>query len=341
MFADFFNSISDYAKTRFTNPLLGTIVAVWFIRNFDFVFALFNFADGVTLTQKVDYFHRYFKVHGTTTELCTVIMYAFFILLGTFLLLLFSRGLTNGYIVLLNLVNKSTDVGTVVSRSMYDELRKTYNTVKSERDTLRSKETSHDEALKILKLEIESKEKQYSELNDEFSKKTAESDLIYEELSAKHISLDESHNKLKSELQYKTNEADKFQAKYLLNKIQDSEVIKEIFTADSIEIHLNQYKSSQVEIGITELEKIEPALRLLLQENEIKNFIEISLLAENFRYFPSELADYQLVVKLRDFKLLLTEANMKVVNNKVNTKDLDLSDLGEHVSKIFKIMLLK
>jgi len=196
MISDFLNNLKDYADTRLKNPFLGTLVLVWIFRNFEFLYALFNFEEDVTLRQRIDYIRRYFQ-HYDFWHCMESVGIAFGLMALSFILLLFARALTNGYSIVLNYLNDKTDKGSVVSRKEFEHLKKQFKVAKGERDQLRTEAMLHDETVQELN----------SKLSASFKNETVEevTENIDKEL-LKHINEEVSLEKLLEERAQLINE---------------------------------------------------------------------------------------------------------------------------------------
>ncbi|MCY1635064.1 hypothetical protein [Marinifilum sp. D737] len=59
MIKDFLVSFKDNIKTKTTNPFFGTLIGVWIIHNYKFVYTLFNFEKSTKLKDKLEYMATY------------------------------------------------------------------------------------------------------------------------------------------------------------------------------------------------------------------------------------------------------------------------------------------
>lgn len=55
------NSISDTIKERTKNPFFGTLILVWLFRNWEVVFAIFNFKEGFGHQEKIDFIKEQYE----------------------------------------------------------------------------------------------------------------------------------------------------------------------------------------------------------------------------------------------------------------------------------------
>lgn len=193
MFTDFFKGVYDNAHTRIKNPLLGTLIAVWIVRNFNFLYALFNFHEEVTLTQRIDYFRRYFNEYGTIWHVLLNIVIAFGIMILTFSLLLLSKWISNLYSRFIDKINEKSDDAAIVSIEKYKR-------VKDERDSFSKEKDALEESLSNRNKDFNLLTEEHKHLNvvfDEYKKSTIHK---VDEYSLDTNNLRKEVDELKSEL---------------------------------------------------------------------------------------------------------------------------------------------
>lgn len=88
---DYVSSLVDNYKGKIRNPLIGTIIGVWLIRNWVVVYAIFIFDDDRTMQCEISFITNYFSKIGFKTELLICFISALSLLLITFFLLGISR----------------------------------------------------------------------------------------------------------------------------------------------------------------------------------------------------------------------------------------------------------
>lgn len=94
---EMFSSILSNYKSKIRNPFFGTLASVWLVRNWSIVYAIFNFDKECTMQDKVNYIQDYFNHKDYWNEFWINIGISFAILIVTYILLGFSRGLTDLY----------------------------------------------------------------------------------------------------------------------------------------------------------------------------------------------------------------------------------------------------
>ena len=150
----FFDNLSSKTK----NPFLGTFAIVWLCRNWELVFALFNFDDSYTLESKITFLSDRIKYETFWSELGVNILWTFFVLISTYALINLARVITNLYEKYLTpLIYK----WTADSQSIY--LKEDYFKLKRINEELEKRvEQERDEKLKV-RAEIEKLEKRLQE----------------------------------------------------------------------------------------------------------------------------------------------------------------------------------
>ena len=95
MIKDFLISFRDNFKEKTRNPFLGTYLIVWIIRNWELIYTLFNFDENFKLQDKIDFIKTYYSEQSFIGNLLTSVLWAFGLLILTYLLLSISRLITN------------------------------------------------------------------------------------------------------------------------------------------------------------------------------------------------------------------------------------------------------
>ncbi len=196
MIKDFLISFRDNFKEKTRNPFLGTYVIVWIVLNWELIYTLFNFDDNYKLENKVAFIKAYYKEQSFIGNLFKTVLWAFGLLILTYLLLAISRLITNfSEKQITPWIYKITDSKSIV-------LKETYENLRIENTQIEAKLEKERENKKRLLLEITELERTIDKLNsnDEENNGTEE--------SIKNISLD--------------NEVD-----VLFNKIKNKNLIDE------------------------------------------------------------------------------------------------------------------
>ena len=95
MIGNALTSFFDNLSTKTKNPFLGTFTIVWLCRNWELVFALFNFDDSYTLESKITFLSERIKYETFWSELGWNIFWTFLVLILTYFLINITRYITN------------------------------------------------------------------------------------------------------------------------------------------------------------------------------------------------------------------------------------------------------
>lgn len=124
MIKDFLISFRDNFREKTRNPFLGTYLVVWLIRNWDLIYTLFNFDNNQKLSDKITFIQNYYSKIGFIENVFTTILWAFGLLILTYLLLALSRFITNfSEKSITPWIYKVTDSKSIVLKETYDNLR--------------------------------------------------------------------------------------------------------------------------------------------------------------------------------------------------------------------------
>lgn len=160
MIKDIFFSLKDNVKQKTTNPFFGTLIIVWIIHNWQFVYSLFNFEKEVTLQKRINFLKLYLEPLPFAKSLGLCILITIGVLISSYLLLNISRLIVNLYDKKLTpWIYMITDKTSIVLRSEYEDM-------KSERDLMSQKlETEREYKLKL--------QSEISNLEDKIKTKTS------------------------------------------------------------------------------------------------------------------------------------------------------------------------
>ncbi|MFV1447816.1 hypothetical protein VBZ51_01645 [Maribacter sp. HS] len=123
MIKDFLISFKDNFKEKTRNPFLGTYLVVWIIRNWLLVYTLFNFDPNHNLKFKLNFIEEYYIKNDFLLNLATNILWAFAILIITYLVLNISRFIINiSEKQITPLVYKISDSKSIVLKETFDNL---------------------------------------------------------------------------------------------------------------------------------------------------------------------------------------------------------------------------
>lgn len=110
------NNIVDKTK----NPFLGTFTLVWLARNWELVFALFNFDKNYKLDDKIQFLSERIQYETFWTEVGWNVFWTFIVLILTYLLINIARAISNLFEKRLTpIIYKLTDYKSLVPKSEY------------------------------------------------------------------------------------------------------------------------------------------------------------------------------------------------------------------------------
>lgn len=123
MLKDLIVSFQQNLKEKTRNPFLGTYLIVWLIRNWKLVFTVFNFDENFTLEKKIAWIENYYENGDFLWNLMINILWAFAVLIITYILLNFSRLIINGSEKIVTpYIYKITDSNSIVLKETYDRV---------------------------------------------------------------------------------------------------------------------------------------------------------------------------------------------------------------------------
>ena len=124
MLRDTLNSVLDNVKERTTNPFLGTLLAVWVIKNWHLVYAIFTFDSNSTLHSRLAYIEQHFKHQSFAWNVLSAVGITMLVLLTTYFFLAISRMLTETYDkIVVPLIARLTDKSSVVLKTDFIALQ--------------------------------------------------------------------------------------------------------------------------------------------------------------------------------------------------------------------------
>jgi hypothetical protein len=174
MIKDFLISFKDNFKEKTRNPFLGTYLVVWSIRNWKLVYTLFNFDKEHDLEYKTDFITSYYTQNDFLSNLLTNILWAFGVLILTYLLLNISRFIINiSEKQITPWIYKVSDSKSIVLKETYDKL----NSDKLNLEIKLEKERENKARLQSEILNLENKlEESYLNKNNEEVNLTTDSE---------------------------------------------------------------------------------------------------------------------------------------------------------------------
>lgn len=126
MFSNITNSIRDNFVQRTTNPFLGTLIIVWIIRNWRFVYSLIYFDSTCSLDCRIEKISSYFKDYSIW-QLVATILISFLALVITYVLVNLSRLIINFFDKIVTpWTYKVTDKSSVVPKELLKKEEERY-----------------------------------------------------------------------------------------------------------------------------------------------------------------------------------------------------------------------
>uniref|UniRef100_UPI00138A1F20 hypothetical protein n=1 Tax=Pontibacter pamirensis TaxID=2562824 RepID=UPI00138A1F20 len=158
MIKDIFDSLRDNISQKTSNPLLATILIVWTFKNWRLLYGLFYFDEDTKLEERIAYIEIYYSEVNFYENLFFSILYAFCVLIITYVLLSASRYIVNFYDkIIIPRVYRLTDKTSVVLKSDYIELLRMNEEIDNKYSTERDSKNR-------VKAELEVMESNYTEL---------------------------------------------------------------------------------------------------------------------------------------------------------------------------------
>ncbi len=181
------NFVSNY-KGKIKNPLIGTIIGVWIIRNWRIVYSVLIFDDECTMQDKINYINDYFSKKAFWGEIASVVGIAFASIIITFILLAVSRALTDSYYkiaepFIINLLDRNTIFTNVEREKLLSKIERLNSNLVTSRDANSKLENQN---LNLI-ARTEQNEKKYDEKLLEFSEFQRSAFKNYELLENKNI----------------------------------------------------------------------------------------------------------------------------------------------------------
>lgn len=201
MVKDFLVSFSDNFKERVKNPLLGTYLLVWLVRNWDLIYSLFNFDSNLKLKDKIGFVNNYFKKTDFVENLLINIYWAFGLLILTYLLVNASRFIVNlSEKQLTPWIYKITDSKSIVLKNEYERIRSQSDDMQVRLDNEREAKSRLEFRIKNLENElieigkskksVSADEMLKSELQNNTTKTQERTDILITKLKAKNLQQD-------------------------------------------------------------------------------------------------------------------------------------------------------
>jgi len=166
MITSILTSFKDSISQKATNPFLGTYLGVWLLRNWDLVYAVFNFDKGDNLQTRLAYIDHYYSHYPFLKNLVCNIAIAFGVLLATYLVLGVSRIIVKAYNeVFTPFLSKLFDKTSIVTRERHQlevdantELEDKIDEIREDKSKLQAENIKYEKENEDLKIKIRSQE---------------------------------------------------------------------------------------------------------------------------------------------------------------------------------------
>ncbi|MCM4153656.1 hypothetical protein DHD05_18850 [Arenibacter sp. N53] len=164
MIKEFLVSFGDNFREKTRNPFLGTYIFIWFIRNWELIYSLFNFDNSYKLKDKIEFINGYYNTHSFTEGILWNIALTFLVLIITYIVLNMAR-------VIINIseeqikpwVYKNTDSKSIVLKSIHEQVRNDRDKLQLRLDQERESKSRLEVRIKSLEDEIFEASKQKNE----------------------------------------------------------------------------------------------------------------------------------------------------------------------------------
>ncbi|NMH28065.1 hypothetical protein [Flavobacterium silvaticum] len=182
------DSVLSTFKARAKNPFFGTLAFVWFIRNWDLIFMMFNFDSTMKLDERMDRLCRYFDSRNFWQEAGINVAFAIGAMIVGYILLLVTRWLSTFFEYRLTpYVVRTADSNLVIEKRRFDDKVKQ---LFQKTDELEKEREENDEL---------------KDKNAELKKANLKLEYDLKEMSEVHVDANKQH--LKSQAEYKEKEA--------------------------------------------------------------------------------------------------------------------------------------
>lgn len=121
MIKDLLVSFKDNISTKTSNPFFGTLILVWFTKNWNLLYSIFNFDSRTTLDEKRNFIMTHFTEIPFLKTLMWCVVETFILLIVSYMLINLSRLIINFFDKKVTpQVYKWTDENSIVLKSVYD-----------------------------------------------------------------------------------------------------------------------------------------------------------------------------------------------------------------------------
>jgi len=227
MITETIGSFFDNVKQKFTNTFFGTLIFVWFVRNFLFVYTLFSFDENYHLNAKRKFILDYYRHRHWEEELFYNLFYAAGLWILGYVIIIITKIIIN--IIDYNLmpfIDKRTVSKLVINRKYYDDLKierdNFADKYELEKNKVRNILLEYDKQLELKDSELSNYENRITQMS-QFVNNTEEIEMIAQEkaeLQAKYNDLIQVRKDLeKNVLEEKNKYNEQFNQNVLLKQL--------------------------------------------------------------------------------------------------------------------------
>lgn len=121
-------SLTDYIKTKCTNPFFGTLFFVWIIFHWKLIYIVFSFEKGTSLEDKVNFISHFLDEPSFICNMGWCILISFGVLIASYILTNAARFITefSNEIVnpkVFNKINKISNKANTISKERFDKMQ--------------------------------------------------------------------------------------------------------------------------------------------------------------------------------------------------------------------------
>lgn len=147
-------SLTDYIKTKCTNPFFGTLFFVWIIFHWKLIYIVFSFEKGTSLEDKVNFISHFLDEPAFIWNMLWCIFISFLVLIASYILTNAARFITeySNEIVnpkVFNKIDKISNKTNTISKDRYEKMQKEKDSYKDkyekERESRLHAEQERDE----------------------------------------------------------------------------------------------------------------------------------------------------------------------------------------------------
>lgn len=134
-----FKSAKDLTGDRIRNPLFGTYIVVWIVRNWELIYSLIYFDGRNTLADRITYIKNHFKDVTLLEELFSTLGITFAVIISSYLLLNLARLIANfSELKIKPFIDMTVDSKSVVTKERFNAMQVQRDELQSSVDRIRN-----------------------------------------------------------------------------------------------------------------------------------------------------------------------------------------------------------